>query len=79
MPMANQPRFDYPCLVPHACSYMFPNKKERGKIKATEMNQSTRPVKKCSRNETEEKIKESLWHFIHKEYKSFKQHCHTSR
>ena len=33
--MANQLRFDHPCLVTHACSYMFPNNKEREKIKAT--------------------------------------------
>ena len=77
--MANQLRFDHPCLVTHACSYMFPNNKEREKIKATQMKQSMRPVKKCSKNETKERRKESLWHFIHKEYKSFKQHWHTSR
>ena len=40
MPMANQLRFDFPCLVPPACSYVFPNNKERGKIKATWMKQS---------------------------------------
>ena len=47
MPMANQLRFYFPCLVPPACSYVFPNNKERGKIKATWMKQSMRPVKKC--------------------------------
>lgn len=60
--MANQPRFDYPHLVPHACSQVFPNNKERGKIKATQMKQHTRPVRKFSKNETKERRKESLQH-----------------